>query len=91
MTKIVHKFIDLVKKIGDRGSLVIAISISVVFDLMRFFKLCEFNEVVRFFRQANQKCKLKISWGSYQVFFVLQIYLHQKRGHTLITLACRPV
>ena len=48
MTKIVHKFIDLVKKIGDRGSLVIAISISVVFD-MRFCKLCEFNEVVRFF------------------------------------------
>ena len=45
MTKIVHKFIDLVKKIGDRGSLVIAISISVVFD-MRFCKLCEFNEVV---------------------------------------------
>jgi len=49
MTKIEHKFIDLVKKIGDRGSLVIAISISVVFDLMRFCKLCEFNEVVRFF------------------------------------------
>ena len=48
MTKIVLKFIDLVKKIGDRGSLVIAIS-SVVFDLMRFCKLCEFNEVVRFF------------------------------------------
>ena len=49
MTKIVHKFIDLVKKIGDRGFLVIAISISGVFDLMWFCKLCEFNEVVRFF------------------------------------------
>ena len=70
MTKIGHKFIDPVKKIGDRGSLVIAISISVVFDLMRFCKLCEFNEAVRFFfHQANQKCKLKISWGKISSIF----------------------
>ena len=63
MTKIEHKFIDLVKKIGDRGSLVIAIS-SVVFDLQgqplgfdtKYLALADRNMQVRF--------SLKVVWGS---------------------------